>query len=100
MPWFAAFLLTVALELPIVLALVPPHVRRRAWVDGLAVNCVTHPLAWWAVLHQGVGWWPVEGVVTLTELVSYRGVTGLSWRRAALVACAANGVTAALSWLL
>lgn len=99
MPYLGALLLTIAVELPIVVALAPRPMRRRALVDGGAFNLFTHPLAWLAVLHLGLGWWPVEAAVTLTELALYRGLTRLSWRRAALVACVANGVTAALSCL-
>jgi hypothetical protein len=99
MPYLGALALTIAIELPIVAALVPAPMRPRALVDGLALNLCTHPLAWLAVLHLGLGWWLVEAAVTLTELALYRGLTRLSWRRAAIVACAANGATAALSCL-
>jgi hypothetical protein len=40
-----------------------------------------------------------ESASTRAELALYRGLTGLSWPPVALLASAANGVTAALSSL-
>jgi len=98
--WFEAFLLTVAVELPLVTLVAPRGRRRRAAADGLGANLLTHPCAWWAVLSAGAPWLLVEAAVALVEALVYRGVTGLSWPRAAATSLAANGVTAAIGALL
>jgi len=98
--WPTAFLLTVAIELPIVLLLAPAGRRRRAAGDACAANLLTHPCAWWAVLSAGASWWLVEAVVALVEAAVYRVSTGLTWPRAAATSLLANGVTAAIGALL
>ena len=100
MPWALAFALTVGIELPLVVALVPRRARGRAPLDGFAINLCTHPLAWLAVVHYGANWWLVESAVLLAELALYRALTRVTWPRAALVSGVANGVTAALALLL
>jgi hypothetical protein len=100
MQWALAFALTVAIELPLVAALVPRGARRRAPFDAFAINLCTHPLAWLAVAHYGANWWLVESAVLSAELALYRALTGLTWPRAALVSSVANGVTAGLALLL
>jgi len=98
--WFEAFLLTVSVELPLVAALAPRGRRRRAAADGLGANLLTHPCAWWAVLSAGAPWLLVEAAVSLTETLVYRGVTGMSWPRAAATSLLANGITATIGALL
>ena len=51
-------------------------------------------------MSAGMSWWLVEGLVWLTEACVYRAATRLSWTRAATTSLVANGVTAALGWLL
>ena len=84
--WLLAFLITVAVELPIVAACAPRDLRRRAAVDSAFANLVTHPLAWLAVTRQLLSWTAAETLVTLVEALVYRGITRLAWPRAAAAA--------------
>ena len=90
----------MAIELPIALWLVGASHRRRASGDVLAANLLTHPAAWWLVRSALWPWALVEILVTATETVVYRAATGLSWPRALITSICANGVTAALSFVL
>jgi hypothetical protein len=98
MNWLAAFLLTLAVELPLLALLAPTARRRRALLDGTAANLLTHPLAWYAVRELGASWWLVEGCVLVVEALVYVGCTRLPVGRAWLMAALANAVTAALSF--
>lgn len=100
MSWLEAFLITCAIELPIVAAIAPRAARRRAVVDAFGANLLTHPAAWYLVRALAAPWLAVEVSVTAVELLVYRAVTRISWRRAGLAACCANGVTAALSFVV
>jgi len=100
MNWPTAFLLTAAIEMPIVMAAAPRGLRRRAALDSLAANLLTHPLAWYLFALELVPWTAIELGVTAVELLVYRLVTRLPWRRAALAALLANTVTAALSFVV
>jgi hypothetical protein len=96
-PWLLA--LTCAVELPIVVALAPASARRRIVGDGLAANLLTWPLAFWLVTGGHAGWLAVELGVAAVETLVYAQVTRLALPRALGVAVAANGVTAAMSFL-
>lgn len=100
MSWPAAFALTLAVELPIVFWLAGTPARRRALADAFAANLLTHPLAWWLIRSLLWPWAAVEVGVALTEAVVYRAATGLAWPRALLTSACANGVTAALSFVV
>jgi hypothetical protein len=101
--WFAAFLLTVAVEAPIVVALL-----RRAEPDVLRLgvlivfaNLATHLVVWYVLTQLLVagtlGYTLVaETWATAAEAVFYKvAIRGLSVQRAVGVAVAAN----AASWL-
>lgn len=100
MNWPTAFLLTCAVELPILAAIAPAGQRRRAALDSLAANLLTHPLAWYLFGAGLVPWTALEIGVTAVETAAYRVVTRFSWLRAAIAAVAANIVTAALSFVV
>lgn len=100
MMWLYAFLLTCAIELPIVMLCANAGKRRRAGTDSLGANLVTHPTAWYLVRTMMTPWIVVELAVAASELLIYRAVTGLSWRRAGAAAVLANGITAALSFVV
>lgn len=100
MSWLDAFLITCAVELPIVAAIAPRGARRRAAIDAFGANLLTHPAAWYLVRALAAPWVAVELGVTAVELLVYRAVTRMSWRRAALAACCANAVTAAMSFVV
>lgn len=99
MTWLLAFTLTCAIEFAIVLALAPAPQRVRVAVDSLAANLFTHPLAFWAVTHGHVGFWPTEGAVCLVETAIYARISRLPLPRAVAISLAANGVTLATSFL-
>jgi len=100
MNWPAAFLLTAAIELPIVAAAAGRPLRARAAADSLAANLLTHPLAWYLYAADLLPWTVIEIGVTGVELLVYRLVTRLPWARAALATVLANGITAALSFVV
>ena len=99
MNWLEAFLLTAAIELPLVAICAGSGARGRAAVDSLAANLLTHPTAWYLVRAAGLPWLATEIAVATTELLIYRNITRLSWRRATTASLLANGVTAALSFV-
>ena len=100
MIWLYAFLLTCAIELPIVVMCAGPCKSRRSATDSLAANLVTHPTAWYLVRSMLLPWLAIELVVAAAELLIYRGVTKLSWQRATAAAVLANGATAAISFVV
>ena len=83
MDWPAAFALTCAVEVPIVVAMAGRGRRRRTVADAFAANLLTHPLAW-----------------LLVEALVYRGVTRLPPARAFAAAGLANLITASLSFVV
>lgn len=99
MDWLAAFALTCAVELPIVAAVAQGR-RRRAALDAFGANLLTHPLAWYSVRTLLLSWTTVELAVLAVEAIVYRSVTRLPWGRALLAAGLANGITAALSFVV
>ena len=99
MTWLTAFALTCAVELPIV-ALLARGRRRRAALDAFGANLLTHPLAWYAVRTLLASWTAVELTVVVVEAVVYRTVTRLPLERAVVASALANGVTAALSFVV
>ena len=100
MNWPAAFALTCAVELPLVMLVAPRALRNRATLDSLAANLLTHPLAWYLFAAELLPWTAIEIGVTAVELVVYRIVTRMPWSRAAFAALLANGITAALSFFV
>lgn len=100
MTWLYAFLLTAAIELPIVAMVAGRGKRGRGATDSLGANLVTHPTAWFMVRSGGTPWLAVEIGVFFTECLIYRQVTRMRWRRAATAALLANSITAALSFVV
>jgi hypothetical protein len=96
--WLGFFLLTIAIEIPIAVALAPRTARRSIALDALLANLATHPAAWFAMAHLQLDWNAIELLVAAVECGVYALVTALRWPRAALIALVANGVTAALSF--
>lgn len=109
MEQLAAFTLTLAIECPVVMALLAraqPSLWRR-WLAGLLPSLVTHPLAWRAVhglgpQDQWAGWAVVELVVAVVEAILITPLAGVRPRRAMLTSVCTNGLSAAvglLSWM-
>lgn len=95
-----ALLRTIAIEIPVGLAClyvagqrVPPW---RAILTIAACSLVTHPFAWWAnrQLAQYLAFAPraaiIEAAVAAIEATLLRGVLGLGWRLALVVAVVMN----------
>ncbi|MFT4511591.1 MAG: hypothetical protein ACI89X_000631 [Planctomycetota bacterium] len=100
MTWLYAFLLTVAIELPIVALLAGRDRRRRGAMDSIGANLFTHPLAWFLIRSMEAPWLAIEIGVFVVECMIYRHVTRMSWRRAVTAALLANSSTAALSFMV
>lgn len=104
-----AFLLTLAIEVPVATALV----AAARWAPGrlgsvaavaLGASLLTHPLLWMA---QGAGLLPgmaaiaiAEVAVTAVEAAAYAWCAGLGPRRGAVVSLAANTASFATGLLL
>ncbi|MCA9320153.1 MAG: hypothetical protein KDB53_05435 [Planctomycetes bacterium] len=88
--WFA---LTIVLELLCVAGIC--HLRRRPipWLATVALNWVTHPIAYWLIDSRTLGFWPTETLVVLAEALGYRAFAGRGWGEALLLSLAANGLT-------
>ena len=102
--WFVAFVLTVAIELPIVAWLLrdaEPDLRRRLALVIFA-NLVTHPAVWYVfsqVFLVGTVEYTVaaEGWAVAAEAAFYVvAIRGLSVGRAIVVAVVANGASFAI----
>jgi len=93
-PFYLGLTLLVELLLVLVLA-------RQRWplLVCLLVNCLTHPLAFFAVLQGASIWW-IEILVLGVETAGYALLVPWSWRRAFLVALVCNGVTTGMSWIV
>lgn len=99
--WFVAFVLTVALEAPVVLYLLrraEPSVLRLGLLVVFA-NLATHPVVWYVITQLLLVGTPGYVLVAETwaiavEAVFYGAVVrGLSVRRAIVVAVAANAMS-------
>lgn len=93
MSWIFTLILTLIIEVQLAMALSPSGMRRRVALDATLLNLFTHPFLTVALRLGLLTWGPGEMVVWLAELVGYRLVTGLGWRRALLVSSVCNGVT-------
>jgi hypothetical protein len=104
--WLAAFLMTLAIEAPIVLALLrstrPDLVRLGILV--VFVNLATHLAVWYVftqVLLVGTPQYTltVEAWAVAAEALFYwAAVRGLSARRAVAIAVVANGASFVVGW--
>lgn len=88
----AALALTIAVEGLIAAAIL----RRFVWLESIAIQCTTWPVAQYLLWRTG-SFWPIEAGVAVAEIVLWRIVLPISWRRAVAVALAANAATAALA---
>jgi hypothetical protein len=102
--WFAAFVLTLAIELPIVAWLLrhaEPDLRRRVALAVFA-NLVTHPAVWYVfsqlfVIDTLEYTLVAEGWAVVAEALFYVvAIRGLGIGRAIVVAVLANGASFAV----
>lgn len=98
--WATAFLLTLAVEVPLVAALAPRGRRRFAALVAAGTQALTHPLAWIAFQSGVLGWWSVELAVVAAEAIVYANTTART-TTAVMVSLLANAGSAALGfwWL-
>ena len=96
----SAFLLTLAIEVPIAVGLVAacrwaPGTTARVAAVAVGASLITHPLLWMAA--DTLGTWPrmfaAEGLITLVEGGVYAFAGGLGPRRGLLVSVVANAVS-------
>lgn len=92
--YLALLAATLAIEAPLAALLAGRARRREALLAALALNLLSHPLAFAARWLAGARWLPVELSVALTEALGYRLLAGLSWRRAGALSLRANLLSA------
>lgn len=98
--WCNAFLLTLGVEVPLVVALAPRGRRRYFAGIAVGVQLLTHPLAWLAFTDGIMGWWTVEAAVVIVEAIVY-AIASASPLRAFTMSLLANASSAAAGlWLL
>ncbi len=91
----------IALAITIIVegAIASAILRRVPWLETIAIQLTTWPLAQWLLWRTGA-FWPIELGVAIVETLLWRAVLPMSWRRAALVSFVANGGTAAIALAL
>ncbi|HET8772827.1 MAG TPA: hypothetical protein VFP80_03515 [Thermoanaerobaculia bacterium] len=70
--------------------------RRVPWLETIAIQLTTWPLAQWLLWRTGA-FGPIEVGVAIVEVFLWRVVVPMPWKRAALLSFAANGATAAIA---
>jgi len=90
-----ALLATIVLE-TLVVSLI---LRRFVWLQSLAVQLVTWPVAQ-SLVSRGAKLRLIELGVVLAEVVLWRFLVRVTWPKAALLSAAANGVTAAIAFAI
>jgi hypothetical protein len=94
-----ALALALAMTIAVEGAIASAILRRIPWLETIAIQLTTWPVAQWLFWRTGA-FWPIEAGVTVVETVLWRVVLPMPWRRAALVSFAANGATAAIALYL
>ncbi len=89
-----AFLVTLAIELPVAWALAPRGARRGALLDAALLNAASHPLAVVLFWFHGVPRVAVEALVWAGEAGGYR-LLGYRVARAVSIALVANALSTA-----
>ena len=74
-------------------------VRRLVWLQALAIQLMTWPIAQ-TLVSNGARLWLVELGVFVAEIVMWRLILPATWRQAAVLSFAANGVTAAIAYAI
>lgn len=94
-------MIALALALTIVVegVIASAMLRRVPWLETLAIQLTTWPVAQWLVWRTGA-FWPIEVGVAIVETLLWRVVLPIPLRRAALVSFVANGVTAGIALAL
>ena len=102
-----AFLLTVALEMPVHLFIYRDMPARKVAAASLALNVATHPLVWFAfpAAFMPFGYWTyfvaAESFALLAETAILRYLLGKGgWERAFLASLVGNGASAGAGLLI
>ena len=108
--WLPAFIATLVIEVPVyTLALRNAFGLRRSLYIGLAVNVLTHPLAWSAMMAIPfpTGFvttellvWAVEATLVFTLGRRRWSTRPLGWIEAGVISLVANGLSAGLGLML
>lgn len=98
MPYWITLALTIGVELAVALSLTKRDDRKVVAAACLLVNFLTHPLATFVAQKSAFPLEVIELAVIAVECLGYRWALGGSWKRAAWLAIACNGVTWALSY--
>ncbi|HEV7242972.1 MAG TPA: hypothetical protein VGQ36_27345 [Thermoanaerobaculia bacterium] len=72
--------------------------RRIPWLETIAIQLTTWPIAQWLLWRTGQ-LWPIELGVVIVETLLWRIVLPISFRRAAVLSLAANAVTAGIAYV-
>ena len=102
-PWLLylkAFLITIAIEVPLFTLLSGVKPRLSAVRDCFFVNLFTHPLAVFSVWFLSAPFGLIECFVFLAEALLYWKVCRLSALKAISLAFLLNAITASLSFIL
>jgi len=101
LPWFALGL-TILLEAPLYMLLLRDDdvPMWEGLTIGIAMNCITHPLAWRAIQSWHMPWLGVELAVVMVEMSILRLVFGLIWGRSLWIAGVINAITALIGLLI
>ena len=91
----SALAITIVVEGAIASAIL----RRVPWLETIAIQLTTWPVAQWLVWRTNL-FWPIELGVAIVETILWRVVLPIPLRRAALVSFAANGTTALIALAL
>lgn len=91
----------IALAVTIIVegAIASAILRRVPWLETIAIQLTTWPIAQWLLWRTGA-FWPIELGVAIVETLLWRVVLPMPWKRAALVSFVANGVTAGIALAL
>ena len=94
-------MIALALAITIVVegALASALLRRFPWLETIAIQLVTWPVAQWLVWRWASLFWPIELGVAIVETALWRVVLPMPLRRAAFVSFVANGVTALIAYV-
>lgn len=87
--------LTVAVELPMALIVMPKSSWKRVGWVVLCINMVTHPIAW-SLSSAGVPWLRVEAGVIVVEIIAFTVLFPASRKRAATAAGLMNALSAGI----
>lgn len=98
--YLKAFLITIAIEVPLFTLLSGIKPRLSAMRDGFFVNLFTHPLAVFSVWFLAAPFGLIEGLVFLAEALLYWKICRLSAPKAFTLAFILNAITASLSFLI